>query len=170
MIWYSRYLLSLMLLVFLVHLCDGWFIEKKVHLKITNDLGNDSLVLHLHCKSKDDDLGEQALAPHQFFEFSFRPNFFLTTLYYCEFWWGNGSHWFDIYVALRDTDRCNDKCWWMVHKDGPCLLNPTVQRYTLCQDWNTDKFEALTHTGIGNNTARMINDSEYLEGHEKRGK
>ena len=77
---FSRYLFSFVLLVFLVRLCDGgpWVVEKKVDLRITNDLGS-GLDLNLHCQSDDDDLGTHVLAPDQFFEFRFRPKFLGTT-------------------------------------------------------------------------------------------
>ena len=165
----SRCLFSVVLLVFLVRLCDGVFIEKKVDLRITNDLGN-GLDLNLHCKSQDDDLGVHVLASHQFFEFSFRPNFWSSTLYFCRFWWRGESHWFDIYVQNRDVGRCSKKCWWMIDPTGPCLLNDKVKRYTYCENWNDQQIQGSSQIGTGNSTARTSNDSEYLEGNEKRGK
>ena len=163
----SRYLFSFVLIVFLVHLCDGgiWFIPKKVDIRITNDLGDDSTLLNLHCKSKDDDLGIQTLEPHFFFEFGFKPNFWSTTLFFCTFWWGNESHSFDIYEQNRDIERCSDMCWWRVGKAGPCLLNNKVKRYTYCENWNPNQLQGLNQMGARNNTAGM-----YNEGGEKRGK
>ena len=161
---FSRCLFSFVLLVFLVRWCDGAIIEKKVHVRIINDLGNGS-DLNLHCKSKDDDLGVHVLAPHQFFEFSFRPNFWVTTLYFCRFWWGDESHWFDIYVERRDVGRCNKQCWWTVAAVGPCLLDARVQRYTLCENWKDQKPEGSSQGP----KARMYNDNKHLEGNEKEG-
>ena len=148
---FSRYLVSFMLLVSLVGLCDGGagIIQKKVDLRMTNDLGTGENI-NVHCKSKDDDLGAHLLTPGQYFEFRFRPNFWGTTLFFCRFWWGNESHWFDIYDQNRDTTRCDSKCWWMVGPIGPCLLDHNFGIYDLCQNWNDDKY----------------NDAKYLEGSE----
>ncbi|EEF44286.1 conserved hypothetical protein [Ricinus communis] len=38
--------------------------------------------------------------------------------------WAGHVHWFDIYVAHRDNDRCRDNCFWVVKPDGPCVLYP----------------------------------------------
>ena len=166
---FSRYLFSFVLLVFLVRLCDGgpWVVEKKVDLRITNDLGS-GLDLNLHCQSDDDDLGTHVLAPDQFFEFRFRPNFWGTTLYFCKFWWGGESHWFNIYVEKRDTSRCDSKCWWMVGPVGPCLLDRRFGIYDLCENWNDPQFEGSRKKGTENDAARVYNDSKYMEGNEKR--
>ena len=72
---FTRYLVSFMLLVSFVGLCDGGagIIQKKVDLRITNDLGTGENI-NVHCKSKDDD------QTFEYFEFHFRPNFWGTTL------------------------------------------------------------------------------------------
>ena len=134
----------------LAGLCDGGplIFQKKVDLRITNDLGTGANLTH-HCKSKDDDLGTHVLAPNQLFEWGFRPNFWGTTLYYCQFWFGSETHWFNIYVEKRDTSRCDDKCWWMVGPIGACLLDSRFGIYDRCEGWN---------------------DPQYLEGNEKKGK
>ena len=73
---FSRYFVSFMLLVSLVGLCDGGagIIQKKVDLRMTNDLGTGKNI-NVHCKSKHDDRGAHLLTPSQYFEFRFRPNF-----------------------------------------------------------------------------------------------
>eukprot|EP00257_Ricinus_communis_P016021 XP_015574063.2 S-protein homolog 5-like [Ricinus communis] len=100
--------------------CVGQLIH-KTHVRVTNGMNGD---LTVHCKSKDDDIGVKLLHPKGFFQFSFFPNFWLTTLYFCKMEWAGHVHWFDIYVAHRDNDRCRDNCFWVVKPDGPCVLYP----------------------------------------------
>lgn len=135
MVSLSRCLSSFLLLVLLICFCEGSIIPKMVHVRIINNIGNGSQ-LNFHCKSHDDDLGQHQLAPNEFWEFSFRPNFMGGTLYFCRFWWKAGDEWFDIYDYSRDGDRCTKQCWWTINQTGPCLYNSHVQRYTLCEDWN----------------------------------
>ncbi|WZY80394.1 hypothetical protein YC2023_026778 [Brassica napus] len=52
----------------------------KSMVRITNRLGDGS-TLNLHCKSSDDNLGLQILAPNKSWSFTFRPNIWGTTNY-----------------------------------------------------------------------------------------
>lgn len=132
------YLLSFVLLTFYIYCCNGRiFYRHKVNLRIINEVG-EGAIINFHCKSKDDDLGHYVLAPHQYFQFQFRPNLWGTTIFYCLFWWGNQTHWFDIYKESRDDRRCDEECWWKVGKSGACLkdyFNATT--YNLCEDWKS---------------------------------
>ncbi|WZY80396.1 hypothetical protein YC2023_026780 [Brassica napus] len=105
--------------------------------KITNKLGG-GLKLTLHCKSKDDDLGVQTLAPDSSWSFKFKPAFFGTTLFFCNFDWGGESHWFDIYDD--DRDRVSDNqcylCSWNINRSYPCRFDESTNRFDLCYDWN----------------------------------
>ncbi|KAL4351648.1 hypothetical protein GQ457_06G001730 [Hibiscus cannabinus] len=101
---------------------------KKTHVQINNDLGS-GIDLTVHCKSKDDDLGEQHLGYHNNFNFRFRPSIFQNTLFFCSFQWNGLFHRFDIYVQIRDSLLCR-QCTWDVRPDGPCLTN-----YDLCFPW-----------------------------------
>ncbi|KAK7374276.1 hypothetical protein VNO80_07704 [Phaseolus coccineus] len=105
---------------------------------ITNNLeGKEDL--NIHCKSKDDDLGQHVLHINQDFKISFEPNYFFGTLFFCSFEWGNGPllH-FDVYDQSRDYYKCDDDCTWYVKKDGPCRdelqLDSTYNR--ICYKWN----------------------------------
>ncbi|XP_059654259.1 S-protein homolog 6-like [Cornus florida] len=71
--------------------------------------------VYLHCKSKDDDLGIQALSIGSSFKWKFHDNFLRTTLFFCGFTWENVNGTFDIYVAKRDS--CVT-CVWRVRRDG----------------------------------------------------
>ncbi|XP_038698049.1 S-protein homolog 5-like [Tripterygium wilfordii] len=98
----------------LVTVCDARFpIPKKVTTHINNDLGP-GIDLTLHCKSKEDDLGEHVLQYHdQGYEFRFRPNIWGSTLFFCSFSWQGGPiHWFDIYDYRRDDDGSKMELQW----------------------------------------------------------
>ncbi|KAK8464290.1 hypothetical protein PHAVU_011G169266 [Phaseolus vulgaris] len=100
---------------------------------VTNELqgGRDLL---LHCKSADDDLGVQHLHPQGTFSWSFKLNFFGTTLFHCSFQWDSVLHRFDIYKANRDAARCS-LCSWVVREDGPCLI--FAGEKDQCSHWNS---------------------------------
>ncbi|KAK7374271.1 hypothetical protein VNO80_07699 [Phaseolus coccineus] len=104
---------------------------------ITNHLeGREDL--HIHCKSKDDDLGEHVLHINQAFHISFGTNYFFGTLFFCSFQWGNSPllH-FDVYDQDRDFYKCNH-CEWYVQKDGLCRLEQQRDHSYVrkCYDWN----------------------------------
>ncbi|ESR33772.1 hypothetical protein CICLE_v10007141mg [Citrus x clementina] len=89
----------------------------KVHINVFNKLGN-GLDVTVHCKSKNDDLGERLLHQNESFFIHFHPQVFQRTLYYCSFKWSGQIHRFDIYNGLRDG--CTE-CNWSILQDGPCL-------------------------------------------------
>ncbi|XP_059630105.1 S-protein homolog 2-like [Cornus florida] len=91
----------------------GW---PKITVRVRNNLG-DGIHLNLHCKSKDDDLGNQFLSDGSSFQWRFRKNLIGTTLFFCSMSWNNVSGSFDIYVSQRDKGLCK-LCVWSVRKDG----------------------------------------------------
>ena len=79
------------------------------------------LDLTIHCKSKEDDLGEHLLRSGMVFKWTFKPNFWGATQYYCSFQWRGGNlKWFDIYIEKRDDDYT--LCSWSIKQEGPCFL------------------------------------------------
>ncbi|KAK8594186.1 hypothetical protein V6N13_125995 [Hibiscus sabdariffa] len=118
------------LLLLLVVIDAFSLIPKKADVQIYNDLGSGTDLI-VHCKSKDDDLGEQHLGYRNYFEFRFRPSIFQNTLFYCNFQWNGITHWFDIYVEQRDKPFCS-QCVWDIRPDGACLTN-----YDLCLPWSS---------------------------------
>lgn len=103
--------------------------KDKVKVTINNALGG-GVWANVHCKSKDDDLNSRTLAPNKGFDFSFQPNFWGSTLYFCHVTWhwpGNDqSHFFDAYSFARDRNRClrgTDHCCWNIKPSGPCACN-----------------------------------------------
>ena len=79
-----------------------------------------NLDLTIHCKSKNDDLGEHLLHHLDSFEFAFIPIELIgETLFFCGFRWKGAFKWFDIYKGNRDV--CKDNlCNWNVMKDRLC--------------------------------------------------
>ncbi|RZC62993.1 hypothetical protein C5167_024753 [Papaver somniferum] len=59
---------------------------EKTEVVIKNDISPNT-TLTFHCKSGDEDLGEQSLASKDSWSFRFFINFFDTTLYWCNFRW-----------------------------------------------------------------------------------
>ncbi|CAH8303316.1 unnamed protein product [Eruca vesicaria subsp. sativa] len=110
----------------------------KRRVDITNKVG-DGLTLTFHCKSKDDDLGVQILAPDQMWSFRFRPNFWGTTLFYCNFKWAGESHWFNIYDDDRDGDVGHKPCLWYIcgwdiKRSEVCRLKDNYGK-DICYHW-----------------------------------
>ena len=127
--------LAYLLLLLLKTTCDAFFFPPRVHMKVYNNLEN-GLVLTTHCQSKNDDLGVISLPKGGTFEFSFKPNIFATTLFFCRMDWKGASHYFDIYIYNRDYDLCPHTCWWSVKERGPCLYDNDSGKYDLCYPWN----------------------------------
>ena len=103
-----------------LHFCMvNVFGEKKVHVRVVNRLGRGQSMA-LHCRSKEDDLGNVVLGEEQEAEWRFSVNFFGTTLFYCAVRWRGSDGWyaFDAYNARRDHARCRSECRWMISKEG----------------------------------------------------
>lgn len=122
-------------------------INPKVTVQIINNL-NPPQDLTFHCKSKDDDLGEQTLRGGQKYEFRFRPSVvvFITTLFFCNFRWPSDTslHHFNIYEENRDINKCL-VCSWKITEKGPCKYDSNSHDYTNCYPWiSNPQFTALT--------------------------
>ncbi|RZC47110.1 hypothetical protein C5167_040045 [Papaver somniferum] len=94
----------------------------KTDVIVVNNL-SPNIMLNLHCKSADDDLGEHSVAFDTAWSWSFYVNFIDTTLYWCNFWWvdNNGKsrqEGFQIYKAKRDMKRCHHYCRYEIRPDG----------------------------------------------------
>ncbi|KAI3858792.1 hypothetical protein MKW92_029414 [Papaver armeniacum] len=111
----------------------GWY-NTKTRVALTNELSPNT-TLTFHCKSADDDLGERSLAFDTAWGWSFRINFFDTTLYWCNFWWeDNGKprqEGFQIYKAKRDFKRCRYFCRYDVRSDGIYGFTGGMEPYLL---------------------------------------
>ncbi|CAI0544132.1 unnamed protein product [Linum tenue] len=150
--------LLLLLLLAAASPADAWSIWGKTTVVVRNELVN-HLQMDLHCKSREDDLGGVLLQVFEEFQWSFRPNLFGGTLFYCHVNWGDGRlYWFDFYVQRRDIKRCRSVCRWSVDVHGPCSYNEHEGGYDKCYHWN---YVNIIRRGLlGNGT---------MEEREKRG-
>ncbi|KAG5226213.1 self-incompatibility family protein [Salix suchowensis] len=114
-----RILSLLLLLVLTITTCDAGCLWKPTRLHITNELCP-GLDLTIHCKSRNDDLGQHVVPFGGEYTIDFCPNFWGTTLFFCGMSWSGEVHWFDIYDASRDSSRCGN-CSWTVEATGPCM-------------------------------------------------
>ncbi|PKI64259.1 hypothetical protein CRG98_015369 [Punica granatum] len=89
-----------------------------INVSTSNQLPNGA-PFTIHGKSGDDDLGSHVIGAGQSYGFSFKVNFFETTLFFCGVGWQGGQVEFDIYEAKRDFGlRCNNECKWQVRGDA----------------------------------------------------
>uniref|UniRef100_A0A7N0UH66 S-protein homolog n=1 Tax=Kalanchoe fedtschenkoi TaxID=63787 RepID=A0A7N0UH66_KALFE len=93
--------------------------------------------IKVHCKSKNDDMGEHTLWNGMHTTFSFRW-FWSKTFFWCDVFWNNRWVVFDAYVHSRDVNRClknHCDCKWAITSKGPCFWNQETQKYDLCESW-----------------------------------
>lgn len=109
-------LIPLMVLLFL-HITT--LVDGKVTVVINNNLPSHQ-DLKVHCKSKDDDIGERLLHPGNTYQIRFRPTIWPweETLFFCSFQWSGKLKYFNVYDEVRD--KCN-LCNWNLREIGPCL-------------------------------------------------
>ena len=105
------------------------------YVRIINNLNNE--LLDCHCKSADNDLSLKTLQPKGEWEFSFRPNFQGTTLFYCYFFYGSFHAAFDVYAATYKWKwACGgDHCIWIVQEDGIYLYQIQKDENVKKHDW-----------------------------------
>uniref|UniRef100_A0A7N0U506 S-protein homolog n=1 Tax=Kalanchoe fedtschenkoi TaxID=63787 RepID=A0A7N0U506_KALFE len=123
----------------------GFFIVPEFHVDITNNIINGA---RIHCKSKQDDLGIHSLAYGQTYTFSFRPQVFGKTLFFCAVMWNGKLEWFDAYIHKRDYQRCIHSechCPWKLTPQGPCFADN-------CVPWNNKNFHQ------GEQSSKLLKD------------
>ncbi|KAI3847230.1 hypothetical protein MKX03_000975 [Papaver bracteatum] len=110
-----------------------------IHASVRNDI-SDKTVLTIHCKSKDDDLGEQRLAFHQAFSWTFHQNFMRTTMFWCFMRWSDstgkkiqGSY--EVYKLKRDWHNCHTQCPYSVRKNGIYAYFDEPKKFDLLFPW-----------------------------------
>jgi len=130
---FSRSVLLLLMLTLASPSCSLLFLPTQhTDVIIINTLvGNQDL--KIHCKSKDNDLGEHVLQKDQTFHWGFGISVFGNTLFFCSFQWGNSplQH-YDVYVENRDWLTC-ETCRWYIKEDGPCRYE---HDHLQCYNWN----------------------------------
>ncbi|EPS58024.1 hypothetical protein M569_16794 [Genlisea aurea] len=78
------------------------------------------LMIAVHCKSADDDLGEHYLWKDQDLRWKFRINLFRSTLFFCSVNSGETTLRFDVFDTDYISFKCQDssKCFWSVRDEG----------------------------------------------------
>lgn len=100
-----------------VHCREGEMSEKKINVRVENDLKVDT-VLILHCRSSNNDLGEKTLHSGQFVEWVFNANHNNITVYSCEIKWNNKQQSFTVYDSTKDEATCTSKCYRSISAQG----------------------------------------------------
>lgn len=119
-------------------------LNPTIYQRFTSDLPQNTSLLNIHCKSKNDDLGIQTLKPGDLYHFKFHMNFWGTTLFYCYFSWGSKHNIFDVFKQRGGI--CSDHgellkdyyCNWMMRDSGIFLAygpSPTHDEYQFVRPW-----------------------------------
>lgn len=111
----------------------------KWRVAIVNQLSSNQN-LFVHCKSKDNDLGDHYVPVEQNFQWEFRENAFSTTLFWCtlktptnlhasfEVFWREQHDWLSY--------RCNyTACIWVARDNGIYLHNTPEGSLELIHNW-----------------------------------
>ena len=133
---FSTLALSMLISLFFASISNSEgsiFSPPRVTVNITNVLKSHNQLI-VHCKSGDDDLGIHRLPSLISYAFSFRPNIFGKTLFFCSFQWPNSFHFFEIYKDSRDKWLC-DLCMWIVGEKSICMFNGGTKKYDICYAW-----------------------------------
>ncbi|KAK9149122.1 hypothetical protein Scep_007879 [Stephania cephalantha] len=101
----SLVLLLLLVIILLVDSATAFSLYPKKHVHVANNLTS-SISLDVHCKSGDDDLGDQAVAYNQEFSWSFRDSIFGNTRFECEVGWTdlNGQKYGQNFESYKAVD------------------------------------------------------------------
>ncbi|KAJ4840500.1 hypothetical protein Tsubulata_000432 [Turnera subulata] len=102
-------------------------ILSKSRVYVRNNLEDKSDV-NIHCKSRDDDLGEHVIKPGERYEWKFRVSIFGNTLFGCEVKTKYGSGIFVLYNASEDEKGDDGYVGWEVRTGGVYGLN-RIQHY-----------------------------------------
>ncbi|XP_050207355.2 S-protein homolog 74-like [Mercurialis annua] len=109
--------------------------RSKIHVHVINGLtAND---LHVHCYSKDNDLGQHLLAVSEHLDWSFRTSIFGTTRFSCEMNWAQGHGVFKVFWQGPGLQRkCDYKdCIWVVADDGLHLKDFGTNKFVFMYPW-----------------------------------
>ena len=118
---------------------ESFIQNPNTRVKITNALTSKNQ-LTVHCKSCDDDLGVHKLTPWASYDFSFRPNLWGTTLFYCFFQWPSSFYYFNVYIEKRDIDNCESSlCSCHVSEKNVCMFNYKTDNYDIFYNWSSKK-------------------------------
>ncbi|TMW99564.1 hypothetical protein EJD97_002336 [Solanum chilense] len=125
-----------------MQITNAFSLNPKYTLRFVSGLPQNTDSIRIHCQSKDDDIGDRTLERGDKFEFSFRMNFFGTTLYHCSFLWGLKHQNFDVFRSHNSvcgTEKLfeNGYCIWLIKDTGIYLA--------LGSDPSPDDFKFIYH-------------------------
>uniref|UniRef100_A0A7N0UH93 S-protein homolog n=1 Tax=Kalanchoe fedtschenkoi TaxID=63787 RepID=A0A7N0UH93_KALFE len=70
--------------------------------KVENQMDKPATAIKVHCKSKDDDMGEHILWNGMHTTFSFKPSVFNKTFFWCDVFWNDRWVVFDVYMSTTE--------------------------------------------------------------------
>ncbi|KAI3836679.1 hypothetical protein MKW92_003647 [Papaver armeniacum] len=115
--------------LFSILVSKGSSLFDPVTVQVQNDIEGDHVLLKIHCKSLDDDLGEHVLSFGNEWDWFFRVGFGMTK-FWCDFRWydNKDQRWYQgtrvvFKGGLFDFDYkcvkiCRSKCIWSARRDG----------------------------------------------------
>ncbi|KAL5564499.1 hypothetical protein UlMin_027663 [Ulmus minor] len=98
--------------------------KKTVRIKNAVEEGNVVKTINVRCKSKEDNLGDKVILPGQSWEFTFRPDIWKDTLFFCRIWWEKNCYYINAWVDRSDMEYGKTVCW-KIMKDIPCKCDCT---------------------------------------------
>ncbi|KAI5658992.1 hypothetical protein M9H77_27785 [Catharanthus roseus] len=120
----------IILIYYLVNLTEASDFDYTIY--VVNGLPDNSHLLRVHCFSGDDDLGYHDLKVNENIHWTFTPNRFGTTKFYCHLWWNDKERGFGAYTRRIAEFYCNNRstgigglCWWLPKSDGIYIANVT---------------------------------------------
>ncbi|XP_026458443.1 S-protein homolog 2-like [Papaver somniferum] len=114
--------------------------------EIQNAIDDDNISLDMHCRSKNNDLGQRSLFKGDSWHWDFRAIEGLTH-FWCDFrWYDNlNHHWlggtFDVYRSGFPRDKyknelCGTDCVWSARRDGFYLYQDNTGAWQKRDDWH----------------------------------
>uniref|UniRef100_A0A7N0V837 S-protein homolog n=1 Tax=Kalanchoe fedtschenkoi TaxID=63787 RepID=A0A7N0V837_KALFE len=138
----------------------------KFYLSVENQMDKPATAIKVHCKSKDNDLGEHTLWNGMQTSFSFRPQVFGKTFFWCDVFWNDRWVVFDAYNDDRDNDRCmkNDcHCKWAITSKGPCFMSGETQKYDVSYSSNNPICKQIKMCSHDPKTPIKHTDSKWIQ-------
>lgn len=99
-------------------------------------MGTD-LELTVPCKSEDEDLGIQKIPYNRTYSFSFGPNIWMTTQFFCSFQWKDTPRF--QFLRRQEGFRNMQRCLLAHGKYKPMVLHPCnhyTRLFDICYDWD----------------------------------
>ncbi|KAK9699457.1 hypothetical protein RND81_08G174900 [Saponaria officinalis] len=116
---YKFALVFILALTFFIDFSEGLFDLGHVKVRVNNTLSNGKKLL-IHCKSKDNDLSTVEVAHLHVYNFTISKSFWGDTSFFCDVFFGNEMHWFNVFNQQRDAEFCHKTCYYEVRESKVC--------------------------------------------------